>query len=90
MVELGGRAQRGGRGTCDGPAGQAAAVGRRRDLRWIRAGGRREQAAAATELRPAEDKGAGSSIQQRQKYPAIPCSRLLRVRANRNGSAPKD
>ena len=59
MVELGGRAQRGGRGTCDGPAGQAAAVGRRRDLRWIRAGGRREQAAAATELRPAEDKGAG-------------------------------
>jgi len=36
---------RGGRGTCDGPARQTAAERRRRDLRWSRAGGRREEAA---------------------------------------------
>jgi len=49
------RVLRGGRGTCDGPAGQTATERRRWDLRWSRAGGRREVATAVTGLAQAEE-----------------------------------
>jgi len=55
--EFGWRATAGaerGRGTCDGPAGQTATERRRWDLRWSRAGGRREVATAVTGLAQAE------------------------------------